>query len=629
MGNRRASTARKSTDVVEAKRRVIAALGEGDSVANAMTKVGRTVKTYDSWRYTDKEFAANVDRVRNGYLNVPRPDGPFPDFATFSEKYLGARVFPHMQNVVDLMEGRDPSWIHPAMTWERNEADLCIVNMPPEHSKSTTLTMNYLTYRICKDPNVRIIIVSKTQGMAAKFLYGIKTRLTHPQYAKLQMDFAPPGGFSAGSESWSQSMIYVSQDSRTGGEKDPTVLSLGVRGHIYGSRADIIILDDIVDGTNAHEYEKQIEWIQAEVISRIASSGMLVVVGTRLSSQDLYSELRKPERYPDEVSPWSYLSMPAVLEFADKPEDWTTLWPKSNIVEPGAKGDAAEPDENGLYPKWDGIRLAKKRARIQPRTWAMVYQQEQINTDAIFTPQMLAAAVNGARFAGPMPKNVQAVRGGKGGDGLVYVMGVDPATSGHTAAVVMGFDIQTQKRYVVDVFNKPGITPDQMRDMITGFIDLYALAEVRIEKNGFQGFLVHDTDLNQYAASRGTLIQPHFTGNNKHDADFGVASMVALFSGWEDKQCLIELPSSMNSEAMKALMEQFATWAPDMHKKQKQDIVMATWFAELACRDRVVRITGSNHQKNPYLVPWDLRQRRTISLLDAEVNSLWKPVGAA
>ena len=629
MPNRPASEIRRKMGVDEAKRRVIVYLGEGDTVANAMTKVGRTIKTYESWRYTDKEFAANVDRVRNGYQDSPVDRDNFPTFAEFSRDYLGAQVFPHMQNVVDLMEGRDPGWLHPSMTWDRNEPDLVICNMPPEHSKSTTLTVNYLTYRICKDPNVRIIIVSKTQAMAAKFLYGIKTRLTHPEYGKLQMDFAPKGGFAAGSESWSQSMIYVSQDARTGGEKDPTVLSLGVRGHIYGSRADIIILDDIVDGTNAHEYEKQIEWIQSEVISRIASSGMLVVVGTRLSSHDLYSELRKPERYPDEVSPWSYLSMPAVLEYADSPADWVTLWPKSNIVEPGAKGDAAEPDEQGLYPKWDGPRLAKKRARIQPRTWAMVYQQEQINTDAIFTPQMLAAAVNGARFAGPMPKNHQAVRGGRGGEGLVYVMGVDPATAGHTAAVVIGLDIQTQKRYIVDVFNKPGITPDQMRDMITGYIDQYALAEVRIEKNGFQGFLVHDTELNNYAASRGTIIQPHFTGGNKHDADFGVASMTGLFAGWEDKQCLIEFPSSMNSEAMKAMMEQFVTWAPDMNKKQKQDIVMATWFAELACRDRVVRISGSNHRNNPYLVPWDYRQQRTISLLDAEANSLWKPVGAA
>ena len=298
------------------------------------------------------------------------------------------------------------------------------------------------------------------------------------------------------------------------------------------------------------------------------------------------------------------------------------------MPEIGAKGEMAEPDEQGLYPKWDGKRLTKKRARMQPRTWAMVYQQEQVNTQAIFTAEMVHGALNGARFAGRMPKNVPAVRDGRGGDGLVYVMGVDPATSGHTAAVVLGLDVSTQKRYVVDVFNKPGITPAQMREMICGFIDTYGLSEVRIEKNGFQGFLVHDTELNNYAASRGVLIRPHFTGNNKHDTDFGVASMTALFAGWEDKQCMVELPSTMGSEEMKSFIEQLSVWAPDAPKSQKTDIVMAFWFAELACRDRVVTWTGGTHRKNEFLTPWDLRQQRSFSLLDAEAQGMWKPVGA-
>ena len=622
---------RRSRPVDELKAEVIHKIGLGETVAHAMMSVDRTVKTYEAWRAKDPNFRAAIDRIRRGVseeVKEKRSSG-FPEFADFSAEYLDAPVFPHMQNVVDLMEGRDPSWLHPAMNWERAEADLCIVNMPPEHGKSTTLTMNYITYRIVKDPNVRVIVISKTQQMASKFLYGIKTRLTHPKYAKMQMTWGPSGGFDKNSESWSQNMIYVNSDARDSGEKDPTVQALGIRGHVYGARADIIILDDCVDGTNAHEFEKQLDWLQSEVISRISASGMLLVVGTRLGTKDLYVELRNPTRYPDETSPWSFLSMPAVLEFNEDPKDWVTLWPRTHLPEQGARGEMAEADADGMFPKWDGPRLQKKRARIQPRTWALVYQQEQVSSDAIFTPDMLAASVNGARFAGPIPRGVDSVRGGKGGDGLVYVMGVDPATSGHTAAVVIGLDIATHKRYVCDVFNKSGITPTQMREMITGYIDRYGLAEVRIEKNGFQGFLVHDHELNQYAANKGTLIQPHFTGNNKHDADFGVASLTALWNGWEDKNCLIELPSSMNSEAVKAMMEQLVTWAPNIHKKQKTDIVMALWFAELAARDRVIRITGSNHQKNnPFLTRWDVRQQRSISLIDAEVNNLWKPVGA-
>ena len=78
----------------------------------------------------------------------------------------------------------------------------------------------------------------------------------------------------------------------------------------------------------------------------------------------------------------------------------------------------AEEVGEGLYPKWDGKRLYKKRARIQPRSWALVYQQEQVNSAAIFSPEMLAAAVNGARLTGIMPKKHNAVRQGVVGTDL-------------------------------------------------------------------------------------------------------------------------------------------------------------------------------------------------------------------
>jgi hypothetical protein len=32
---------------------------------------------------------------------------------------------------------------------------MLIVNTPPEHAKSTTITVNYTTWRICQDPNIR------------------------------------------------------------------------------------------------------------------------------------------------------------------------------------------------------------------------------------------------------------------------------------------------------------------------------------------------------------------------------------------------------------------------------------------------------------------------------------------
>jgi hypothetical protein len=621
----RAGRKRGSTPA-ETKEAFLRHLNQGLSIGDALTAVDRGRTTYERWRREDGEFVAAVERIRMMRSMAAPVEGEQIEFPEFSKRYLDARVFPHMQNVVDLIEGRDPSWVHPAMTHEAGERDLIMVNMPPEHAKTTSITINYVTYRIAMDPNIRVLLVSKTQTMAEKMLYAIKTRLTHPKYSDMISRYAPMGGFDKDSEAWNRTMIYVSDAARDSGEKDPTVQSLGIRGHIYGARADLIVLDDCVDLTNAHEYEKQIDWLQSEVISRISSSGSMLVVGTRLSSKDLYSELRDPARYPDEESPWTYLAMPAVLEPKDDPEDWVTLWPRSNQPEPGVKG--AEPDSDGLYPKWDGPRLHKKRKRVSPRAWAMVYQQQQVADDSIFSPDAIKASINGNRMAGLMPRGMVNCRP-NGMDGLILLAGLDPATAGHTAATVIGLDPVSQKRYVLDIHNQPAMTPEQIRDLIKDWTVKYGISEWRIERNGFQGFLVHDREVNEFCAARGSVIRPHFTGQNKHDVDFGVASMTVLWNGWQDGHQLIELPSTHGQESAKQLIEQLITWAPEMPKSAKTDIVMSLWFAELACRDRIMLQSNytRSHVKNPFLTPWDKGRQQTVSLLDAEAEGMWKPIG--
>jgi hypothetical protein len=259
----------------------------------------------------------------------------------------------------------------------------------------------------------------------------------------------------------------------------------------------------------------------------------------------------------------------------------------------------------------------------------MVYQQQQVSDDAVFNSDAIKAAINGNRMAGPIPRGMVGCRP-EGMDGLIIVAGLDPATSGHTAAVCIGLDPRTNKRYVLDVYNKAGITPDAMREMIRAWTDKYKVTEWRIERNGFQGFLVHDREINDYAASHGTVIRPHFTGANKHDTDFGVASMTTLFNGWQDKQQLIELPSTHGQESCKAMVEQLVTWSPDAPKTQKTDIVMALWFCELACRDRILMNSAyvRSHVKNSFLTPWDKRQQTTVNLVDMEAQGAWSTIGA-
>ena len=614
MERKRTTSASHKSDAI--KKQVIDFLMQGYSVQKAMDAVGRSVKTYEYYRKTDEQFALAIDKIRSmtarGEVGSPR--GEVPPFPEFSEKFLGVQVFPHQKHWIDLLEGREPEDIHPAISYEPGSSDLIIVNTPPEHAKSTTITVNYAVYRICQNPNIRIMIVSKTQAMAQKFLLSIKNRLTHPRYQDLQLTFGPPGGYEKNSDSWKQDLIYLSSESRDSGEKDPTVQAVGIRGHIYGARADLIIMDDCVDHTNAHEYEKQIDWIQSEVMSRIDNDGgRLLVVGTRLRPRDLYSELRDPMRYPDETSPWTYFAQPAVLEFADDSKDWVTLWAKTNM--PPVSGNGV-PDEDGLYDKWTGPALHKKRSRMSPNLWAMVYQQQQVHEDSAFPSDAIKGVINGARNIGLIPKGKHGVRP-NGMDGLIVVAGLDPAGSGYTAAVVLGLDVSTQKRYLLDVSNVAGMKPDEIRGLIKDWTERYRVTEWRVEKNAFQTMLTQDREVREFLTRSGSMLREHHTGQNKWDSDFGVASLTTLFYGWDEGNALIEFPSTHSSEGLKALIEQLVTWYPDSPKSQKTDTVMAFWFAELGCRDRLASATNfsKNHNRmGMFHTPYDRSQQYTVNL---------------
>ena len=341
----------------EAKELILKLVEDGYSIADATRASKKTIKSYEYYRASDPQFREAIDLARavqrrKGVVSTEDKDISFEDFRS---KFLNSKTFPHQRNIISLLEEGQPAWLHPSMTYEEGFPQYVLCNMPPEHAKSMTVSIDYLTYRIVTDPNVRIKIVSKTQNMAKEFLYAIKQRLTSPTYAELQRRYAPADGFKASADKWTADSIYLERDS---GEKDPTLQALGIGGQIYGARADLIVLDDCVTLANAGEFEKQIRWIQQEVLTRVGPTGKILIVGTRVDPMDLYREVRNPDRYPEGKSPWTYLAMPAVLEFKDKVEEWETLWPKSDRP---WLGDEAGPDADGLYPRWDGKNLRQRR----------------------------------------------------------------------------------------------------------------------------------------------------------------------------------------------------------------------------------------------------------------------------
>jgi len=596
----------------EAKSRLLEFIRDGHSVEDATAMVGKSSKTLYYYTTSDPEFKREYDliralKARDG--NVSAEDRAM-SFRDFRKEFMKSETFGHQQNVIDLIENHKPGWVHPSMLFEEGIKNYVLVNMPPEHAKSMTVSIDYITYRICVDPAVRIKIVSKTQNMAKEFLYAVKQRLTSPFYIDLQRRFAPADGYKAPADKWTQDAIYIERES---GEKDPTLQALGIGGQIYGARADLIILDDCVTLANAGEYEKQIRWIQQEVLTRIGPTGKLLIVGTRVDPVDMYRELRNPDRYPEGKSPWTYLAMPAVLEFDETPENWVTLWPHSDRP---WTGDVVEPDKNGFFPRWDGTRLKQRRGVLDPKTWAMVYQQQDVESEAVFAPELVRSSVNGMRGCGPLVAGAPGYPADT--TGFYTVCAMDPAMSGDTFTVAISGDKNTKKRYLLDASRMPAPTPARIREIIFQWTERYKPAVWVIEKNAFQLFLTQDEQINAFLQSRGIRLVQHYTGNNKMDLEYGVASLGTLFGnfgpdGKPAKNALLEFPRA-ESEGVKALIEQLITWSPGT--KNKQDGPMALWFAETQLRDYVNQqgSYGKTWIRNPFATPIDLAKRQVVDL---------------
>ena len=502
------------------------------------------------------------------------------------------------------------------MKYEKGIADnRILINIPPNHAKSMTITVDYVTWKIVQNPNFRVLIVSQTQQLAADFLYAIKQRLTHPMYEELQQAYAAGVGFNSKSATWTTTRVTFGDELRESSEKDPNIEAVGIGGQIYGKRADMIIVDDAVTLKNANEFEKQIRWLTQDVRSRLNPTGKLIVIGTRVASVDLYKELRSPDRYPGGLVPWTYLAMPALLETNEDPTKWVTLWPYSD--QPFDGQSDADKTEEGLYPRWNGKHLFAERQAMDASTWALIYQQQDISDDAIFDPVSVRGSIDGMRKAG----RLQAGAPGHPRDltGFSFVCGLDPAMVGDTAAICYAVDRTTHKRYIVDAIKITKPTPAQIRQLIIDWTNVYTPAEWVVERNAFQSFLTQDEGIRQFLASKGTVLREHHTGSNKWDSGFGVASMSTLFGtkqqdGKHHRDNIIHLPSDQ-TENIKALIEQLITWSPTT--KGKTDMVMALWFCEIRAREWLNNGNHTvHHLKNPFLSRYERGKRLVVNIDD-------------
>lgn len=165
---------------------------------------------------------------------------------------------------------------------------------PRGHGKSTIGDVDFCITKVLRNPDIRIMIGSKTQTQASAFLKEIRTHFE--QNVNLIRIF---GDWKKSRDNvWNDKEFTVNR--RTVIKKEATVSALGASGAVVSKHFDIIIGDDLVGFENARtEAQRKVlkEWFYSSLYPTLEPDGEIHILGTRYSPMDLYEDLIKGKNY--------------------------------------------------------------------------------------------------------------------------------------------------------------------------------------------------------------------------------------------------------------------------------------------------------------------------------------------
>jgi len=159
-----------------------------------------------------------------------------------------------------------------------------MLTLAPRNSAKTTCISKVAPIWLLGDnPELRLLIVSKTSTLSKMNTLSIKQQIeSNPRVREVFPDLIP-------SSPWGGERLMV-QNNRLDGI--PSVSAVGLHGSITGRRADIIILDDLVDKETVYtenQRDKSVAWYKEVVVPVLDPQGRIFAIATRWHLKDIYS----------------------------------------------------------------------------------------------------------------------------------------------------------------------------------------------------------------------------------------------------------------------------------------------------------------------------------------------------
>jgi len=266
--------------------------------------------------------------------------------------------------------------------WDRSDAKSHqLALLPRDHMKSALIAYR-VAHRITKNPALRVMYISATEGLAVKQLKFIKDILLCDNYRRYWPEMV---NLEEGRrEKWTEYEIAVDHPTRKAESiRDATIFTAGLNATRTGFHADIVVLDDLVVRENAYTEDgrSKVRALYSLLASIEAAEAQEWVVGTRYDPRDLYNDMVQMEyEVYDDKTGEVVSAEPLYEKFERQVEDagdgtGTFLWPRQQRAD-------------GKWFGFDRKILAKKRAQYLDKTQfrAQYYNDPNDASTAGITP---------------------------------------------------------------------------------------------------------------------------------------------------------------------------------------------------------------------------------------------------
>lgn len=473
-----------------------------------------------------------------------------------------------------------------------------VFTYPRDHGKSTHLSIAYPLWRIAKDHNIRILQISRTAGMSESFLSAIIGNIErNDKYKNWSKSIDPIGegviprmkAQRKQTEDWTGKSITIEREDVS--LKDPTIAATGLFGQILSRRADVIILDDVVDQQNSMtelQRQKVIDWIETTVIPVLVPGGTLIYLGNTWHQDDVVSKFMNDPRF---VVQKRYS---AITNYATRQDLWDrwgsimlniTVPPKErfSLANEFYQQNKVDMDQGTkvLWPeRYPYSRLYLEKL-LNPYVFARMYQCDPSDrpNQTIKDAWIEAAMKKGRhlRFQ-DMPHDKNYLEMSVAGMDLAISLEeqADDTALLYLDLVRHGYDGIDDGDYIIRQIHRGKLTPNEQRTAAKLAWANHGIQVIRVESNSYQAALSIDL------ANEGVPVKAYHTGKEKFDPEMGINSLaVAMELG------KVVIPSDPTDPRTVMLATKIANEMRAFPDGHTGDSLMAFWFAYSQIRELI------------------------------------------